>query len=231
MNKFLAHAGISSRREADTLIEAGLVKINGKVVTEMGYKVQPNDEVRYNDAVIRSEKKVYLILNKPKGFSTTFDDPRARKTVMELVAGACKERIIPIGRLDRQTTGVLMFTNDSDFTDKMLHPSKGAQTIYDIALDKPLAKGDLVKIQKGLELEDGPVSVDHIAYVEDKNRNHIGMELHAGRNRIVRRIFEHLGYEVTKLDRVSFAGLTKKRLTRGQWRFLTSKEIDFLRMR
>lgn len=231
LNKFLAHAGISSRREADTLIQAGLVKVNGKVVTEMGHKVGPGDEVRYNDAIVRSEKKVYLLLNKPKGFITTTDDPKARKTVMELVSGACKERIYPVGRLDRQTTGVLMFTNDGELADKLLHPSNGAQKIYDVVLSKALAKADLAKIEDGLELEDGPVSVDQIAYVEDKDRKHIGIELHVGRNRIVRRIFEHLGYEVVKLDRVSFSGLTKKRLSRGQWRFLSSKEVDFLRMR
>jgi 23S rRNA pseudouridine2605 synthase len=231
LNKFLAHAGISSRREADTLIQAGLVKVNGKVVTEMGHKVGPGDEVRYNDAIVRSEKKVYLLLNKPKGFITTTDDPKARKTVMELVSGACKERIYPVGRLDRQTTGVLMFTNDGALADKLLHPSNGAKKIYDVVLSKALAKADLAKIEDGLELEDGPVSVDQIAYVEDKDRKHIGIELHVGRNRIVRRIFEHLGYEVTKLDRVSFSGLTKKRLSRGQWRFLSSKEVDFLRMR
>lgn len=231
LNKFLAHAGISSRREADTLIQAGLVKVNGKVVTEMGHKVGPGDEVRYNDAIVRSEKKVYLLLNKPKGFITTTDDPKARKTVMELVSGACKERIYPVGRLDRQTTGVLMFTNDGALADKLLHPSNGAKKIYDVVLSKALAKADLAKIEDGFELEDGPVSVDQIAYVEDKDRKHIGIELHVGRNRIVRRIFEHLGYEVTKLDRVSFSGLTKKRLSRGQWRFLSSKEVDFLRMR
>ena len=231
LNKFLAHAGIRFEKEADTLIQAGLVKVNGKVVTEMGHKVGPGDEVRYNDAIVRSEKKVYLLLNKPKGFITTTDDPKARKTVMELVSGACKERIYPVGRLDRQTTGVLMFTNDGALADKLLHPSNGAKKIYDVVLSKALAKADLAKIEDGLELEDGPVSVDQIAYVEDKDRKHIGIELHVGRNRIVRRIFEHLGYEVTKLDRVSFSGLTKKRLSRGQWRFLSSKEVDFLRMR
>ena len=231
LNKFLAHAGDQFEKEADTLIQAGLVKVNGKVVTEMGHKVGPGDEVRYNDAIVRSEKKVYLLLNKPKGFITTTDDPKARKTVMELVSGACKERIYPVGRLDRQTTGVLMFTNDGALADKLLHPSNGAKKIYDVVLSKALAKADLAKIEDGLELEDGPVSVDQIAYVEDKDRKHIGIELHVGRNRIVRRIFEHLGYEVTKLDRVSFSGLTKKRLSRGQWRFLSSKEVDFLRMR
>lgn len=231
LNKYLAHAGISSRREADTLISTGLVKVNGKVVTEMGHKVKPGDEVRYNDAIIRSEKKVYLLLNKPKGFITTVDDPKARKTVMDLVGGACKERIYPVGRLDRQTTGVLMFTNDGELTDRLLHPSKGARKVYEAVLDKPLTKTDLINIERGLELEDGPVKVDAIAYVDGKDRKHIGLELHVGKNRIVRRIFEHLGYEVTKLDRVAFAGLTKKALRRGQYRFLSNKEVDFLRTR
>ena len=231
LNKYLAHAGISSRREADTLISTGLVKVNGKVVTEMGYKVKPGDEVRYNDAVIRSEKKVYVLLNKPKGFITTVDDPKARKTVMDLVGSACKERIYPVGRLDRQTTGVLLFTNDGELTDRLLHPSKGARKIYEAVLDKPLTKTDLINIERGLELEDGHVKVDAIAYVDGKDRKHIGLELHVGKNRIVRRIFEHLGYEVTKLDRVAFAGLTKKALRRGQYRFLTKKEVDYLRTR
>lgn len=231
LNRFIAHAGICSRREADSHITAGLVKVNGKVITEMGYKVQAGDEVRYNDSLIRSEKKVYVLLNKPKGFITTVDDPKARKTVMDLVGGACKERIYPVGRLDRQTTGVLLFTNDGELADKLLHPSKGARKIYEAVLDKPLTKTDLIRIEQGLELEDGLVKVDTIAYVEDKDRKHIGLELHVGKNRIVRRIFEHLGYEVTKLDRVSFAGLTKKRLSRGQYRFLTEKEVEFLRMR
>lgn len=231
LNKYLAHAGICSRREADTLILAGLVKVNGTVVMEMGHQVKPSDEVRYNGSLIKSEKNVYVLLNKPKGFITTVDDPKARKTVMDLVRGACRERIYPVGRLDRQTTGLLLFTNDGDLADKLLHPSKGARKIYEAVLDKPLTQADLVKIQNGLVLDDGPVNVDSIAYVMDKDKRHIGLELHIGRNRIVRRIFAHLGYEVIKLDRVSFAGLNKKRLPRGQFRLLTDKEVDFLRMR
>jgi 23S rRNA pseudouridine2605 synthase len=231
LNKYLAHAGICSRREADTLILAGLVKVNGTVVMEMGHQVKPGDEVRYNGSLIKSEKNVYVLLNKPKGFITTVDDPKARKTVMDLVRGACRERIYPVGRLDRQTTGLLLFTNDGDLADKLLHPSKGARKIYEAVLDKPLTQADLVKIQNGLVLDDGPVNVDSIAYVMDKDKRHIGLELHIGRNRIVRRIFAHLGYEVIKLDRVSFAGLNKKRLPRGQFRLLTDKEVDFLRMR
>ncbi len=231
LNRFLAHAGICSRREADVFIKAGLVKVNNKVVTEMGYIVGQMDEVRYNDSIIKSEKKVYLLLNKPKGFITTSDDPKARKTVMDLVAGACKERVYPVGRLDRATTGVLLFTNDGDMTDKLLHPSKGAQKIYEVVLDKVLSRGDLQKIADGITLEDGLAQVDGISYVDDKDKKHIGIEIHIGKNRIVRRIFESLGYEVTKLDRVFFAGLTKKRLERGHWRFLTEKEVNFLRMR
>jgi 23S rRNA pseudouridine2605 synthase len=231
LNRFLAHAGICSRREADVFIKAGLVKVNNKVVTEMGYIVGQMDEVRYNDSIIKSEKKVYLLLNKPKGFITTSDDPKARKTVMDLIAGACKERVYPVGRLDRATTGVLLFTNDGDMTDKLLHPSKGAQKIYEVVLDKVLSRGDLQKIADGITLEDGIAQVDGISYVDDKDKKHIGIEIHIGKNRIVRRIFESLGYEVTKLDRVFFAGLTKKRLERGHWRFLTEKEVNFLRMR
>jgi len=231
LNRFLAHAGICSRREADVFIKAGLVKVNNKVVTEMGYIVGQMDEVRYNDSIIKSEKKVYLLLNKPKGFITTSDDPKARKTVMDLIAGACKERVYPVGRLDRATTGVLLFTNDGDMTDKLLHPSKGAQKIYEVVLDKVLSRGDLQKIADGITLEDGLAQVDGISYVDDKDKKHIGIEIHIGKNRIVRRIFESLGYEVTKLDRVFFAGLTKKRLERGHWRFLTEKEVNFLRMR
>ena len=231
LNRFLAHAGICSRREADVFISAGLVKVNNKVVTEMGHIVGQMDEVRYNDSIIKSEKKVYILLNKPKGFITTSDDPKARKTVMDLIAGACKERVYPIGRLDRATTGVLLFTNDGDMTDKLLHPSKGAQKIYEVVLDKVLSRGDLQKIADGITLEDGVAQVDGVSYVDDKDKKHIGIDIHIGKNRIVRRIFESLGYEVVKLDRVFFAGLTKKRLERGHWRFLTDKEVNFLRMR
>ncbi len=231
LNRFIAHAGICSRREADDFIKAGLVSVNKKVVTEMGYKVQPNDEIRYNGTLLKSEKRVYILLNKPKGFISTTDDPKARKTVMDLVKGACRERIFPVGRLDRITTGVLLFTNDGAIADKLLHPSRGAKKVYEAVLDKPLAKTDMIKIAEGVVLEDGPAPVDAIAYVESKDRRHIGLELHIGRNRVVRRIFESLGYEVTKLDRVSFAGLTKKNLARGQWRFLNEQEVNYLRMR
>lgn len=230
LNKYLANAGVASRRESDKLIKAGLVEVNGKIVTEMGHKVKPSDTVKFNGSELQTERKVYLVLNKPKGFITTVDDPKARKTVMELVANAGPERIYPVGRLDRKTTGVLLFTNDGEMATKLMHPSNGAQKIYDITLDKRLTTGDLSKIQTGLELEDGPIQVDAISYIDDKSRKHIGVTLHSGRNRIVRRIFEHLGYEVIKLDRVFFAGLTKKGLNRGQWRKLAPKEVSFLKM-
>lgn len=231
LNRYLSIAGIASRREADDLIKAGLVEVNGKIVTEMGFKVQPTDVVKYAGSTLRAEKKVYLLLNKPKGFLTTMDDPKARKTVMDIVGNACKERIYPVGRLDRATTGVLLFTNDGDMAKKLTHPSHGARKMYDVSLDKNLSKGDFEKIKAGLTLEDGPIVVDEIAFVEGKERNHVGVILHSGRNRIVRRIFEHLGYEVTKLDRVQFAGLTKKNLSRGQWRFLSPQELNFLKMK
>jgi 23S rRNA pseudouridine2605 synthase len=231
LNKFLANAGVASRRESDELIKTGLVEVNGKVVTEMGYKVSPTDTVKFNGTELQTEKKVYVLLNKPKGFITTVDDPKARKTVMELVANACKERIYPVGRLDRKTTGVLLFTNDGELATKLLHPSGGARKIYDVTLDKRLTNADFSKIQAGLELEDGPIHVDEITFIDQKAHNHVGITIHSGRNRIVRRIFESLGYEVTKLDRVFFAGLTKKALNRGQWRRLTTKEVSFLKMK
>lgn len=230
LNKYLADAGIASRREADNLIKAGLVEINGKVVTEMGYKVLPDDQVSFNGSVLTPEKKVYLVLNKPKGFITTVSDPKARKTVMELVANAGSERIYPVGRLDRQTTGVLLFTNDGEMAKKLTHPSHGARKIYDVSLDKKLSQTDFHKIEDGLELEDGPIKVDEISYVDEKSKNNVGLILHSGKNRVVRRIFEHLGYNVTKLDRVWFAGITKKGLSRGQWRKLDPKEISFLKV-
>lgn len=230
LNKYLAHSGVASRREADNLIAAGLVEVNGKTVTEMGYKVKPEDEVKFNGSLLKQEEKVYLLLNKPKGFITTVDDPKARKTVMDLVAGATQERIYPVGRLDRKTTGVLLFTNDGDMAKKLTHPSHGARKIYEVTLDKNLSQTDFHKIQDGLKLEDGEIKVDEISYIENKGRNHIGLVLHSGRNRIVRRIFAHLEYEVIKLDRVFFAGLTKKNLPRGQYRKLAKDEVNFLKM-
>lgn len=230
LNKYLADAGVASRREADKLIKAGLVEVNDEVVTEMGHKVSYRDQVKFNGSLLRPEKKVYLVLNKPKGFITTVSDPKARKTVMELVANAGPERIYPVGRLDRQTTGVLLFTNDGELAKKLTHPSHGARKIYDVTLDKKLSQTDFHKIEDGLELEDGPIKVDEISYVDGKSKNHVGVVLHSGRNRIVRRIFESLGYQVIKLDRVWFAGITKKGLSRGQWRKISQKELNFLRI-
>lgn len=231
LNRFLSISGICSRREADDLIAAGLVQVNNKVVVEMGYKVKPTDSVKYNGSLIKAERKVYLLLNKPKGFLTTMDDPKARKTVMDLVGNACRERIYPVGRLDRATTGVLLFTNDGDMAKKLTHPSHGARKIYHVVLDKPMAMKDFNAIAKGLTLEDGPAPVDQLNFIDPKNKRELGIELHIGRNRIVRRIFAELGYEVEKLDRVSMAGLTKKNLSRGQWRFLDQKEVNFLKTR
>ncbi|HKK61385.1 MAG TPA: pseudouridine synthase [Bacteroidales bacterium] len=229
LNKFIAHAGVCSRREADTLIKTGLIQVNGKLVTELGTKVHPDDEVKYHGEQIGNERKVYLLLNKPKDYVTTVDDPHARKTVMNLVGKACKERIYPVGRLDRNTTGVLLFTNDGDLTRRLTHPSFNKKKIYHAYLDKGLSQTDLNKIAEGLVLDDGPVTVDAIAYAHKEKKNEVGIEIHSGRNRVVRRIFESFGYEVTKLDRVYFAGLTKKNLPRGRHRFLTDKEIKMLK--
>ena len=230
LNRFLAHAGICSRRDADALIADGMVTVNGKIITEMGFKVGPTDDVRYAGERLKSERKVYVLLNKPKGFITTVDDEKARKTVMDLVANACKERIYPVGRLDRATTGVLLLTNDGALAKKLTHPSHGAKKIYQVTLDKAFEAGDMVKLKKGLTLNDGPVTIDRAEFVQEDDLFTLGVELHVGRNRIVRRIFEHLGYEVVKLDRTSFGGLTKKSLERGQYRLLNEKEISFLKM-
>lgn len=229
LNKYLANAGISSRREADNLILGGTVKVNGVVVDQLGYKVKPTDVVSYSDAVIKNERKVYLLLNKPKDFITTTSDPQERRTVMELIRPACKERIYPVGRLDRNTTGLLLFTNDGDLATKLMHPKFNVRKVYHVTLNKSLKSEDYQQIVAGLELEDGPVKVDDIAYVGE-GKKEIGIEIHSGRNRIVRRIFEHLGYDVLKLDRVSYAGLSKKDLPRGKYRFLTDKEVAFLKM-
>ena len=230
LNRFLAHAGICSRRDADALIADGMVTVNGKIITEMGFKVGPTDDVRYAGERLKSERKMYVLLNKPKGFITTVDDEKARKTVMDLVANACKERIYPVGRLDRATTGVLLLTNDGALAKKLTHPSHGAKKIYQVTLDKPFEPGDMVKLKQGLTLEDGPVMVDRAELVKEDDLYTLGVELHVGRNRIVRRMFAHLGYEVVKLDRTSFGGLTKKSLERGHYRILNEKEISFLKM-
>jgi len=230
LNKYIAHAGICSRREADKLISAGLITVNGKVITEVGTKVDPSADVRYNGERLGNERKVYLLLNKPKDYVTTVDDPHAKKTVMELVERACKERIYPVGRLDRNTTGVLLFTNDGELTRKLTHPSFNKKKIYHVFLDRSLSHADLTTIASGVELDDGFIQVDAIAYASKENKREIGLEIHSGKNRVVRRIFEKMGYNVTKLDRVYFAGMTKKNLPRGRWRFLTEKEIKMLKM-
>ncbi|MFZ9597334.1 MAG: pseudouridine synthase [Schleiferiaceae bacterium] len=230
LNRYLAHAGICSRREADELIGQGLVTVNGQVVTEMGYKVQPGDDVRYAGERLKSERKVYVLLNKPKGFITTVDDERARKTVMDLVANACRERIYPVGRLDRATTGVLLLTNDGAMAKKLTHPSHGAKKIYHVTLDKPFSPADADRLKRGIKLDDGPAQVDQLEFPDPENPYEVGVEIHIGRNRIVRRMFGALGYEVVKLDRTVFAGLTKKNLSRGQYRLLNEKEIAFLKI-
>ena len=229
LNKFIANSGISSRREADDFITAGVVSVNDQVVTELGTKVYQNDVVKFNGEVIKGEQKVYILMNKPKDYVTTTSDPHAEKTVMDLVEGKCAERVYPVGRLDRETTGVLLLTNDGELTEQLTHPSYEKKKIYQIFLDKNLKKDDFEKIVKGIELEDGPVNADALSYI-DEDESQLGIEIHTGRNRIVRRIFESLGYEVKKLDRVYFAGLTKKGLRRGQWRFLTQQEVGMLKM-
>ena len=229
LNKYIADAGICSRRNADMYISAGNVTVNGEVMTTLGYRVKPTDEVRFDGKLLSSEKKEYILLNKPKGFITTTNDEKGRKTVMDLVANATNVRILPVGRLDRATTGLLLLTNDGELTKKLTHPTHGVRKIYHVILDRKLDYKDFMKIQDGLELEDGFIEVDEISYVNDKPKNEIGIKIHSGRNRIVRRIFEHLGYQVEKLDRVVFAGLTKKDLPRGHWRRLTQQEVINLR--
>ena len=230
LNKYLANAGICSRREADEFIQAGVVKVNGETVTELGTKITRADEVIFNDRPVTLESKVYVLLNKPKGFVTTTDDPENRKTVMDLVKAACKERIYPVGRLDRATTGVLLLTNDGDLASKLTHPKYEKRKIYQVWLDKPVAMEHMQAIADGIELEDGEIHADAISYVTEEDLSQIGIEIHSGKNRVVRRVFEKLGYRVLKLDRVYFAGLTKKNLSRGKWRYLTEKEVNMLRM-
>lgn len=224
LNKYIANAGVCSRREADQLIQHGEIKVNGEVVDELGYKVKVSDRVTYKGKKLNPEKLVYVLLNKPKDFITTTDDPKERRTVMHLVENACQERIYPVGRLDRNTTGLLLFTNDGELAKKLSHPSHGVQKLYQVDIDKPITDEDFVKIQQGLVLEDGLAEVDEIALVNGL-RQSLGVQIHIGKNRIVRRIFEHLGYKVLRLDRVMYAGLTKKDLPRGKWRFLTEKEV------
>ena len=230
LNKFLANAGVCSRREADEYIQAGVVSVNGQVVTELGTKILRTDEVRFHDQPVKIEKKVYVLLNKPKDYVTTSDDPQQRKTVMDLVKNACPERIYPVGRLDRNTTGVLLLTNDGDMASKLTHPKYLKKKIYHVFLDKACTAHDLQQIAEGIQLDDGEIKADDVQYAHPTDKKQVGIEIHSGKNRIVRRIFESLGYKVTKLDRVQFAGLTKKNLKRGDWRYLTEEEVDRLRM-
>ena len=230
LNKFLANAGVCSRREADEYIQAGVITVNGEVVTELGTKVLRTDEIKFHDQPVSLEKKVYVLLNKPKDYVTTSDDPQQRKTVMDLVKNCCKERIYPVGRLDRNTTGVLLLTNDGDMASKLTHPKFLKKKIYHVYLDKNVTAHDLQMIRDGITLEDGDIKADACEYADPVDKKQVGIEIHSGKNRIVRRIFESLGYKVTKLDRVQFAGLTKKNLRRGDWRYLTEEEVDRLRM-
>lgn len=229
LNRFISNSGICSRREADNYISAGLVSVNGKIITELGTKVQPGDDVRFNGERLRGEEKIYLVMNKPKDFVTTTSDPHAEKTVMDLVSGRCSGRVYPVGRLDKATTGVLLLTNDGELAEKLMHPSFEKKKIYQVTLDKKLKGSDFKQILEGIELEDGFISADDLAYI-DGDKTQLGIEIHSGKNRIIRRIFEHFGYRIKKLDRVYFAGLTKKNLRRGQWRFLTDQEVAMLKM-
>lgn len=230
LNKYLANAGVCSRREADEFIQTGVVTVNGAVVTELGTKILRSDEVKFKDQLVTLEKKVYVLLNKPKDYVTTSEDPQQRKTVMDLVKGICPERIYPVGRLDKNTTGVLLLTNDGDLASKLTHPKFLKKKVYHVYLDKPVEAQTLQQISDGIQLEDGEIKADAIEYADEKDQSQVGIEIHSGKNRIVRRIFESLGYRVVKLDRVQFAGLTKKNLRRGDWRFLTEQEVDMLRM-
>lgn len=229
INRYLANAGVCSRREADKFVEAGVVSINGKVVTELGSKVKYGDVVRFNDQALVPEKKTYILLNKPKDYVTTLDDPHAEKIVIDLIKNGCKERVYPVGRLDKATTGLLLLTNDGELAEFLAHPRNNKKKIYQATLDKPAHKDDLEKLFIGVQLDDGPIKADQISYVDAQDKTVIGIEIHSGRNRIVRRMFEHVGYKVKKLDRVYFAGLTKKNLPRGKYRFLTEKEVSILK--
>ena len=230
LNRYIASTGLCSRRQADVFIKAGLIAVNNKVISELGTRIYQNDVVKYNGERIKEEKRIYILLNKPKDYVTTVEDPHASKTVLDIVRNACKERVYPVGRLDRTTTGVLLITNDGDLTKRLTHPKFNKLKVYQVTLNKGLKPGDLEKISKGVTLEDGFIKADSISYVNPADKKIVGIEIHSGKNRIVRRIFEHLNYRITKLDRVYFAGLTKKGLSRGQWRFLTEKEISMLKM-
>lgn len=230
LNKYIAGTGICSRREADEFIQAGLITINDKLVTELGTKIKPGDVIKYNGERLKEEKKVYILLNKPKDYITTLEDPHAKRTVIDLIRGACRERVYPVGRLDRNTTGVLLLTNDGELTKRLTHPRFEKRKVYQLELHKGLRPDDLERIASGITLDDGFIKADAIHYTDPEDKKQVGIEIHSGRNRIVRRIFEQLGYDIRKLDRVYFAGLTKKGLSRGQWRFLAENEIHLLKM-
>ncbi len=229
LNRYIAHSGLCSRREADGLIQNGLITVNGRQVTDLGTKVGKDDDIRYRNRKLSSEKKVYIVMNKPKGYVTTVEDPHAEHTVLDLIGEKCSERVYPAGRLDKDTTGVLLLTNDGDLTSRLIHPRYRCKKVYHVFLDKPVAKNDLFRITEGIALDDEMVAADAVSYADPEDKSQIGIELHSGQNRVIRRIFEMLGYHVRKLDRVYFAGLTKKNIRRGQWRFLTEKEINMLR--
>jgi 23S rRNA pseudouridine2605 synthase len=229
LNRFIANSGVCSRREADELISKGLIIVNGKQVTDLGIKVTYGDDIRYKGKRLSTEKKVYILMNKPKGYVTTVEDPHAEHTVIDLLGNECPERVYPVGRLDKETTGVLLLTNDGDLTGKLTHPKYDRRKIYHVFLETPVAKNDLFKLTEGITLEDELVVADAVSYVDPDDRTQIGIELHSGQNRVIRRLFEALGYRVRKLDRVYFAGLTKKNLPRGKWRFLSEKEISMLK--
>ena len=231
LNKFIANSNICSRREADEFIQAGVVSVNGQVVTELGTKIVPaTDKVHFHDQLVSMEKKIYILMNKPKNIITTLDDPKERRTVLDLIKNACSERVYPVGRLDRNTTGVLLITNDGDLTSKLIHPKYEKKKIYHVRLDREFESQDMEAMRRGIVLEDGDIKADDISYVKEDNKKEVGIEIHSGKNRIVRRMFEHLGYKIVALDRVYFAGLTKKNLPRGKWRYLSESEVNFLKM-
>jgi 23S rRNA pseudouridine2605 synthase len=229
LNRFIAQSGVCSRREADELIQNGLITVNGKKVTDLGSKVSIDDDVRYKNRKLSSEKKVYILMNKPKDYVTTVEDPHAEHTVLELIGDRCKERVYPVGRLDKATTGVILLTNDGELTGKLIHPRYNCKKVYHVFLDKPVTKNDLVRLTEGIDLEGEIIAADSVSYADPDDKTQIGIELHSGQNRVIRRLFESLGYRVRKLDRVYFAGLTKKNLQRGKWRYLGEKEISMLK--
>jgi len=229
LNRFIAHSGVCSRREADELIRSGLITVNGKRVTDLGTKVAAGDDIRYKNRRLSAEKKVYILMNKPRGYVTTVEDPHADQTVIDLIGDACTERVYPVGRLDKETTGVLLLTNDGDLTGKLTHPKYKRKKIYHVFLDRPVTRNDLTLLTEGVEIDDEIITADAVSYADPDDKTQIGIEIHSGQNRVIRRIFEKLGYRVKKLDRVYFAGLTKKNLQRGKWRFLSDKEISMLK--